>query len=70
MIAALDLHVFGDALNVLHAVIDVKHLPAARQLVLDCFADDSVVIFQYISLHFHPVDGRRFDGAHIPYAGQ
>ena len=67
-------HQLADAcragVNGLHAVVEIIHLPAARQLLADGLGHDALVIFQHIGFDGLALKGRLLDRTHIPYAGK
>ena len=54
----------------LHAVVQVIHLPAARQLAADRIEQHTVVLLEHKGLHRMAVERRLLDGGHVPDAGQ
>ena len=58
----------GGQLDVIDAVVQVKDLPAAAQLLADRLGDERLVVFQHIGLHRVAVLRRFVDDRHIPDA--
>ena len=58
----------GAGVNGFHAVVQVIHLPAARQLLADRLGNDARVIFQHIGFDGLTLKGRLLDRTHIAYA--
>ena len=58
----------GGGLDVVHPVVQVVDLPAARKLFLHGFGQDDVVVFEDEGLHGLALDGRLLDGGQVPDA--
>ncbi len=60
----------GAAVDGIHTVVQVVHLPAAGQLPPDGVGDDAPVVLQHIGLHRLAVLRRLLDRGHIADARQ
>ena len=55
----------GGGLDVVHPVVQVVHLAAARQLLFHGLGKDHVVVLQHERFHRLALDGRLLDGGKI-----
>ena len=58
------------ALDVLHTVVEIIHLPAPGELAADRVAYDAPVVLHHEGLHRQAVHGRLLDGGHIAYSAK